>query len=431
MKKWLSVFQTVVISVALLSLLSCAEEPKQSVQAQKEPVAIAVVNEAAAAKENSDFHSGLVTVDTHIDIPITLGIDSADPGQDSLMQVDLPNMRSGGLDVGFFIVYVGQGAVTPEGYATAYQQAQDKFAGIERMLDMYPEQIALARNPDEVESILTEGKLVAAIGLENSYPLGPDLEHLQEFYDRGVRYASLTHFGNNHFADSSGRVRAKDVEEPHNDGISELGFRLIEELNRLGIMVDISHTSPKTTVQAAKASKAPVIASHSGVRALYDHIRNMTDEEIIAVAEGGGVIQLVAFDSYMRAISQLEKDRAKEVRTEMGAVGADWFANATQEDMGKVRQKIAELNSEFPRASVKTLVDHIDYVVNLVGVDHAGISSDFGGGGGIQGWDDIGETQNVTEELIARGYSEEDIVKIWGGNLLRVWGEAEMYAKGL
>lgn len=409
------------VVIAMLSgLVSCDKTGRQSASEVAEPVSV---------REALSFHQGLVTVDTHIDIPVSLGIDSADPGVDGPMQVDLPKMRAGGLDVGFFIVYVGQAHVTPEGYREAYQQAQEKFGGIERMLNLYPEQIALARNPDEVQSILSQGKLVAAIGLENAYPLGPNLEHLQEFYDRGVRYASLTHFGNNHFADSSGRPRVKGVEEPVNDGISGTGFRLIEEMNRLGMMVDVSHTSPKATIQAAKVSKTPVIASHSGARSVYDHIRNMSDEEIIAVAEGGGVIQLVAFDSYMRDVSEEEKQRVKAIREKLGATGADWYKKTTQKQMGRIRQEVAALNAEFPRASVKALVDHIDYVVKLVGVDHAGISSDFGGGGGIQGWDHIAETENVTDELIARGYSEQDITKIWGGNLLRVWNEVDEHAK--
>ena len=424
MNSW-QIAKTLVISISLLVLFGCSKT--QDEQTAETKPASTQEKQIDAAR----FHAGLVAVDTHIDIPISLGIGSADPGVASPMQVDLPGMRSGGLDVGFFIVYVGQGAFTPEGYKSAYQQAIDKFEGIERMLGMYPDQIALARNPEEVEAILAEGKLVAAIGLENAYPAGKEFKYMQEFYERGVRYASLTHFGNNQFADSSGRIRLKGVQEPYNDGISETGLRLIEEMNRLGIMVDVSHTSPKSTIQAARFSKTPVIASHSGVRALYNHIRNMSDEEIVAVAEGGGVIQLVAFDSYMRPVSEEEKAAIKAIRQSLGLTGANWYASATEKDLGKMRRAIADLNAEFPRASVKTLVDHIDYVVNLVGIDHAGISSDFGGGGGIQGWDHIGETQNVTDELLARGYSEEDIAKIWGGNLMRVWQQVETYSKGL
>lgn len=200
---------------------------------------------------------------------------------------------------------------------------------------------------------------------------------------------------------------------------------MIDELNRLGIMVDISHTSPETTIQAAEYSRAPIIASHSGVRALYDHPRNMNDEEIRAVAEKGGVIQLVAFDSYMRSVSEEELQALAAIRADMGLTGEGWRQRMTQELEGDLRQRAARLHARFPRATAAMLVDHIDYIVNLVGVDHAGISSDFGGGGGIHGWDDAAQTPIITEELLSRGYSEEDIAKIWSGNLLRVWRAAE------
>ncbi len=387
---------------------------------------LASCTQVQTAQDATSLHQRIITLDTHIDIPIELGLEDADPGVDGPMQVDLPKMREGGLDSGFFIVYVGQGAMTDEGYAEAYSKAQDKFNAIERMLDMYPDQIQLATSPDQLEAIVNDGKLAAAIGVENSYPLGPDLAHLQEFYDRGARYASLTHFGHNHFADSSvGRGEHDGVPEPVNNGISELGYQLIDELNRLGIMVDISHTSPETTIQAAEHSKAPIIASHSGVRALYDHPRNMSDEEIKAVAEKGGVIQLVAFDSYMRSVSDEERQAIIEIRENMGLTGEGWRQRMTQDLEGELRQRSARLHVQFPRATVAMLVDHIDYVVDLVGVDHAGISSDFGGGGGIHGWDHAGQTPVITQELLNRGYSEEDIAKIWSGNLLRVWRAAE------
>jgi|MEHZ01.5.fsa_nt_MEHZ011385232.1_9 membrane dipeptidase len=369
------------------------------------------------------LHQSLVTVDTHIDIPIQLGSDLADPGIDGPMQVDFPKMHSGGLDTGFFIVYVGQTSVTAEEYESAYGKAQDKFAGIERMLNRYPEQIALARSPDEVRDILASGKLVAAIGVENAFPLGPNLEYLQEFYERGARYVSLTHFGHNDFGSSSAsRAGAEGYVEPEHEGLSALGKQLIDELNALGIMVDVSHTSRESTLQASAYSKSPVIASHSGVRALYDHIRNLTDEEIVAIAESGGVIQLVAFDSYMRPVSEENSEAISQVREELGFVAGN---GTTEEAKQEYRMRLAALDADFPRASIETLVDNIDYVVNLVGVDHAGISSDFGGGGGIKGWDHIGESSAVTQELVIRGYSEEDIRKIWGENLLRVWQEVE------
>lgn len=375
-----------------------------------------------SADEIANIHHSILTLDTHIDVPIVLGTEGADPSIDGPMQVDLPKMRSGGLDSGFFIVYVAQGPVTLDGYSKAYQQAQDKFTAIERMLEQNADEIALARTPEELRALITEGKLAAVIGVENAYPLGSSFAQLKEFYDRGARYISLTHFGHNHFGDSSvGRGDYEDSPGPVNQGLSELGLKLIDEMNRLGIMVDVSHTSPASTIQAATHSAAPVIASHSGVRALYDHPRNMSDEEIIAVAAGGGVIQTVAFDGYMRELPEANQEAVAQIREEMNFD----FSTATQQDIGELRSRVAALNSQWPRASVATLVDHIDYIVNLAGIDHAGISSDFGGGGGVQGWDHAGETLAVTEELLARGYSTEEIEKIWSGNLLRVWGEAE------
>lgn len=413
------------LPLALAIVISGCQEGGEPEAAEQNSVPEATPVEALSAEE---LHQSLLTLDTHIDIPTILGSDEADPGLDGPMQVDLPKMRSGGLDSGFFIVYVGQGEVTPEGYALAYEQAMAKYSGIERMLERYPEEIALATSPDELEALVDEGKLVAAIGVENAFPIGPNFEHLQEFYDRGARYMSITHFGHNHFGDSSvGRGDTEDYIEPVNEGLSDLGKSLVDQLNQLGVMVDISHTSPSTTIQTAEYSAAPIIASHSGVRALYDHPRNMLDEEIIAVAEGGGVIQTVAFDGYMRELPEENQEAVAQIREELDFE----YSTATQEEISELRNRVAELNSQWPRASVATLVDHIDYIVELVGIDHAGISSDFGGGGGIQGWDHIGETLAVTEELMARDYSLEDIEKIWSGNLLRVWREVEQVSQSL
>lgn len=385
-------------------------------------------NASLSADEIAEIHDSILTLDTHIDIPIQLGTDAADPSLDGPMQVDLPKMRSGGLDTGFFIVYVAQGPVTLDGYSNAYRQSQDKFNAIERMLEQNPDEIALARTPDELRAIRAEGKLVAMVGVENAYPLGSSFAQLQEFYDRGARYISLTHFGHNHFGDSSvGRGDYEDSPEPINQGLSDLGLSLIDEMNRLGIMVDVSHTSPESTIQAAQHSAAPVIASHSNVRALFDHPRNMNDDEIRAVAEAGGVVQVTAFDAYLRELSEENQAAIANIREELNFD----FSRATQEDIFELRNRVAALNSEWPRANVATLVDNVEYITNLVGIDHAGISSDFGGGGGIQGWDHAGETLAVTEEMLARGYSVEEIEKIWSGNLLRVWREVEEVSNNL
>lgn len=377
---------------------------------------------APAVESSLTIHQRLLTLDSHIDIPTSLGTEAADPTIDGPMQVDFPKMRAGGLDAGFFIVYVAQGPLNDAGYQVAYEEAQAKFTAIERMLSANPDTISLVTSPDELRQAVSEGRLAAAIGVENAFSLGQELQHLEEFYKRGARYISLTHFGHNHFGDSSkAQGEQAGVAEPENSGLSELGRALITRMNQLGIMVDVSHTAKSTTLASVAASSAPVIASHSGVKALFDHPRNLSDEEIKAIADGGGVVQLVAFDSYLRELSPENIAAINKLREARGFTSPDWYKQASQAQIGEFRQAVASLNEQFPRASVATLVDHIDYVVQLVGIDHAGIASDFGGGGGIEGWDHIGQSALVTEELLFRGYTEEEIEKIWSGNLLRVW----------
>jgi membrane dipeptidase len=377
------------------------------------------------AAEVEALHQSLLTIDTHIDVPVSLGTPEADAAVKGPMQVDLPSMREGGLDAGFFIVYVAQGAVSEAGYRQAYDEAQAKFTAIERMLANSPDDIVLATTADELLGAHQQGKLVAAIGVENAYSLGANFEHLQEFYDRGARYVSFTHFGHNQFGDSSSAIGQSDGHpEPVSGGLSERGRELLTDLNRLGIMVDVSHTSRETTLEAAALSTAPIIASHSGVKALYDHSRNLSDEEILAIGANNGVIQVVAFDRYMRELSTLERAAVFVLMLKNGLTKAN-FASATEAERGAFREDVVWLHQYFPKATVSTLVDHIDYIVELVGIDHVGIASDFGGGGGVHGWFEIEQTAVVTRELLARGYSREQIEKIWSGNLLRVWRAVE------
>ncbi|MEH6589057.1 MAG: dipeptidase [Halioglobus sp.] len=374
------------------------------------------------------LHQSLLTIDSHIDIPISLGMPGADPALKGPMQVDFPSMREGGLDAGFFIVYVAQGAVSDKGYQQAYDKAQAKFAAIERMLANSPDEILLATTVDELLDAQRQGKLVAAIGVENAYSLGKNFEHLDEFYNRGARYVSFTHFGHNQFGDSSSAKGEIDGHpEPVSEGLSERGRELLSALNQRGIMVDVSHTSRQTTLEAATRSSAPIIASHSGVLALHGHSRNLSDEEILAIAANDGVIQVVAFDKYMRDIPALEKAAMFIVMLKNGLM-PESFATATQAELGDFRNDVVWLHQYFPKATVSTLVDHIDYIVQLAGIDHVGIASDFGGGGGVYGWYDIDQTVAVTRELLERGYSRDQIEKIWGGNLLRVWRAVEATA---
>ncbi|MCF6216394.1 MAG: dipeptidase [Emcibacter sp.] len=389
---------------------------------------LSVISLAACDRDAGDshvlqVHEDILTLDSHVDISSDYTYKPAfDPGKLTDMKVDIPKMTAGGLDAAFFVVYVGQTARTEENYVTVKQDALRKFEGIHRMTDeLYPDQIGLAYSPAEVRHIYKEGKKVAIIGIENGYAIGRDIALVEDYYNRGARYMTLAHNGHNDICDSAQpKEKLGDIPAEHG-GVSEFGTQVIGEMNRLGMMVDISHVSMDCMTQAVNMSKAPAIASHSGVRALADHPRNLTDAQMILLAQRGGVMQLVAYSGFLKidtARSDAIDALAESVAARHG-FSLDDYENIEQtEEWQKGRQAIDE---NFPLATVKDFVDHIDYAVKLIGVDHVGISSDFDGGGEIIGWKDASESLNITRELMARGYSQEDITKIWGENLLRTW----------
>jgi membrane dipeptidase len=389
------------------------------------------------------IHERVITLDTHVDInPANFTSAGRNYTQDLETQVNLPKMFKGGLDAAFLIVYVGQGPLTPEGYAGAYKQAIEKFDAIHRLTkELAPDRIELALSAADVPRIAAKGKKVALIGVENAYPLGTDLGRIKEFYDRGARYMSLAHNGHSQFSDSNTGEREGFT---HN-GLSELGRKAVAELNRVGIMVDVSHPSKQSMMQTVAASKAPVIASHSAVRALANHSRNMDDEQLLALKKNGGVIQTVAFAGYVKIPKPDSPERAAAIaalRKEFGLPeagggrggggggrGGRGGLNAlSPEKRAAYDARMAEIDKKMPgdpRATVADFVNHIDYAVKLIGIDHVGISSDFDGGGGVEGWNSAAETFNVTLELVRRGYNEQQIAKLWSGNLLRVMAEVE------
>ncbi len=375
---------------------------------------------------------GLMTLDTHVDIPLDFATDAVDP-LDADLQVNLEKMRSGGLNAAFFIVYVGQTARTPENYAQAQADAMTKFKAIHRMTDeLYPNLIELAYSPDDVERIFAAGKLVAVIGIENGYVFGKDLDLLDRYYELGARYVTLVHNGDNDLAHTA-QPRPDLGENPKgpDTGVTEFGAAAIARMNRLGIMVDVSHGSKQTALDAIRLSKAPVIASHSAVRALTDHPRNMDDETLLALRDNGGVIQIVAFDPYVKYQPPEQVAATRALRERLGLSPPFDIEKLPNEQRIAYERGMADIRQQWPPANVKDLVDHIDYAVKLIGIDHVGISSDFDGGGGVIGWSDASETQNVTRELRARGYSDPDLAKLWGGNLLRVWREVDRTAATL
>ena len=400
------------------------------------------VTEADVEAAARGIHDRVITIDTHDDIPFNFATREVDPGVRSARQVDLPKMREGGLDVGFFIVYVGQGQNTPEGYAQAYAQALIKFEAIHRLArEMYPDQIELAYTADDVERIHSDGKLVAAIGIENGWPVGESLANIATFHELGGRYITLAHNGHNQIADSA-NPRPGEPGELHH-GISDFGAEVIAEMNRLGIMVDVSHISKNAMLEAIELSEAPVIASHSSCRALCDVPRNMDDEQLLALKEKGGVIQMVALGGFVRLTP--ERDAAVDALVAemtdadgMRALFRRMFS-ASDEERVEIEQQMAAVRARIqstidpvhPAPDVEDFVDHIDHAVQLIGIDHVGISSDFDGGGGIVGWNDASETLNVTRALVTRGYSEAEIRQLWGGNTLRVWRQVEEVARHL
>jgi membrane dipeptidase len=377
------------------------------------------------------IHDAVITIDTHDDIPGSYATPELNPCTGTRMQVDVPKMTEGGLDVAFLIVYVGQTERTPENYERAQQQAMQKFDAIHRLTkELCPDRIELALTAADVERIHASGRLVAAIGIENGYVIGRDITLLKKYHDLGARYMTLAHNGHNDIADSwQPSERIGDVGFEHN-GLSDFGAQVVAEMNRLGIMVDVSHISKAAALHAARISRAPIIASHSSARALTSIERNMDDEMMRALAETGGVMQTVAFASYVKEQPRERQQAIMALREQLGITGGrGGMQNLEPAVRARYDAGMADIESRWPPASVADFVDHIDYAVERIGIDHVGISSDFDGGGGVRGWSNAAETFNVTLELVRRGYAEDDIRKLWGGNLLRVWRETERVAR--
>ena len=428
----------IVSVIAALFLFVSLADPRPSAQAGADAELLA----RARA-----IHDRVITLDTHDDINPDNFTRQKNYTQRLDTQVNLPKMVEGGLDVAFFIVYVGQGPLTPDGYNSAYKQAVAKFEAVHHLTkEIAPGQIELALTAADVPRIAKSGKKVALIGIENAYSIGADIKRVKEFHDRGGRYMSLAHNGHSQLADSN--TGERDGKWLHN-GLSDLGKQAIAEMNKWGIMVDLSHPSKAANLQAMALSKAPVIASHSAARALADHSRNMDDEQLLALKKNGGVIQTVAFANYVKinkpdsaerttAIAALRKEFGLGPQGSGGGPGTGGGAGGgamnrlTTEQREQYIARMVEVDQKTPgdpRATVADFVNHIDYLVKKIGLEHVGISSDFDGGGGVTGWNGADETFNVTLELVRRGYTEDQIGKIWSGNLLRVMADVEKVAK--
>jgi len=375
----------------------------------------------------ADIHDATLTLDTHIDIPLTY-MGEIDPGvlTDEL-QVDLPKLETGKLDSGFWIVYTPQGELADEGYAEALGIAETRVKAITKMTKTYPDVMEMAMTANDVRRIVGEGKHAVLIGMENAYPLGESVEDVSVWAERGVRYMGLTHFGHNQFGDSSNPNPERDS-GPKWNGLSPLGQDLVRALNENGIMVDTSHTGKATMMQAADLSTTPIIASHSGVKAIADTERNLDDEQLRKIRDVNGVAQMVALGSYVKRPTAEQEAASEALNERFNLEKRNDYDALSEADKALFDAERAKITAMEPEATVSDFVDHIDHAVKVAGIDHVGIASDFDGGGGIIGWKDASETENVTAELVRRGYTPDDISKIWGGNLLRVLAAVEAEA---
>ena len=385
------------------------------------------------AQQNTDkvsqFHQQLLTLDSHTDTPLRLSRSNFDIGirndaRDGGGKIDFPRMKEGGLDAVFFAVFMGQGDRDEASNLKAKQQALKIFDDIDLALETYPELASLALMSRDAERHNKQGKLAIFIGVENGYPIGKDIRMVETLYDRGARYITLSHSYNNDICDSS-----TDDEGPEHGGLSPFGEEVVREMNRLGMMVDVSHISDDAFFDVIEHTEQPVIASHSNARAVCGHPRNLTDEMLLALKENGGVAQLCVLSSYVKTLPQNPTRDSAFAALRQKYNG---FKDLDDEQMQQAREAWYTTDQQFPAelASVADLVDHVDHIVNLIGIDHVGIGTDFDGGGALSDCYDVTEIVNITRELLRRGYSETDIQKIWSGNFLRVFAAVEAGRQG-
>ncbi len=377
-------------------------------------------------KKVKNIHEKAITVDTHVDTPMALledGLDIGVKNSPPQSRVDFPRMIEGGLDAIFFAAFTGQRERTPENTEKAYSLAHQMIDKTYESCEKYNNMAEVATKSTDVIRLEKEGKRAIYIGMENGFPLGMHIDRIQEFYNRGVRYITLCHSSNNDICDSS-----TDRKGPEYNGVSAFGKEVIKEMNSLGMMIDVSHISDESFFDVMELSTAPVIASHSSVRAIAGHKRNFNDEMLKALAKNGGVIQICLLDDYIRDpdTTTIRYKKQMELRAQYAK-----FETMNDVEKQELRAEWRSLSEKYPKKlpTVKDCVDHIDYVKNLVGIDYVGIGSDFDGGGGLDGVADVSEFPNITAEMVKRGYTEEEIIKVWGGNFFRVFKQVENLAQ--
>ncbi|MCX6267273.1 MAG: dipeptidase [Bacteroidetes bacterium] len=377
-------------------------------------------------KKAARIHRLAFTIDSHTDTPLQMiqkgfDISARHDSRKEYSKIDFPRMKEGGLDAAFFAVFVSQGPRNPEGYENVRIKALLLFDTIHSAVSRNKKMAELATSPQDVSRLKKLDKSAVFIGIENGYAIGKDISLISTYYLQGARYMTLCHTKNNDICDSS-------TDSTENNGLSPFGYEVVQELNHVGMMVDVSHISDKALKDVLAFTKVPVIASHSCSKALCDNPRNLTDELLRAIAKNGGVIQMCILSDYVKTpVPNPARDSA---RAALRKKFHD-FDGLSDEQMKAARIAWNEMNNQFPQklATVSEVVDHIDHLVKVAGIKHVGIGTDFDGGGAVEGCFDVSDMGNITLELVRRGYSANDIRKIWGENLMRVMKKTDKFAR--
>jgi len=354
------------------------------------------------------IHFSSIVIDTHIDTTPRLQTDWKFAEEHNTGHIDLPRMKKGGLNALFFSIYMSGTVTGPK----AVSDSLERIAAVHKLAEDMPDKVALCVTADQVRKAHKQGKIAALMGMEGGHMINNSLPTLRMYAELGVRYLTLTHSVNTDWADSSG-------DQPKHNGLTDFGKQVVRELNRLGVMVDISHVSDKTFWDALGISRAPMIASHSSCRAISGHARNMTDEMIKALAAKGGVIQINYLDQFIDNELFQYSSKSRALMTELTQ------KYPGRENAEKRREEVAKQFGPAPKASWERIIDHIDHAVKLVGVDHVGLGSDFDGGSMPVGMEDVTHLPQITEALLRKGYRESDLRKILGENTLRLLADVE------
>lgn len=375
-------------------------------------------------------HAKTLSIDVHIDVRDGFNTPDNDASGETAGQFDLPKFLRGGLKVAVLATAADPSPNTEEGRKRARQQVETKYDAIRRLVEAHPDKIAFAKSTKDIQAIVESGRQAILLSFLNAVALGEDVSAIAQLHERGVRLLGLAHIGNNSFADSSRPNAAFGDASSPAGGLTPLGRQAIAELNRLGIVIDVSQLTPEGVAQSIALSKTPVIASHSAIRARVDLPRNLNNAELHAIARSGGVVHIVAFAAYIRDRDGSHEAFVKEVFEPFGLKqGIDEPREVlSAEDFERFQvgyRKFSAKRLQF--ASLVDYLDAVDYAVRLIGIEHVGIGSDFNNGGGVLGYAHVGEARNLTRELLRRGYDEASIAKLWGGNFLRVLEQAEKY----